>query len=59
MILMSKDYNLITEQPLTSDEFGEAKFINVGWGKKETQFHGSEGKDAAKKIVKVIFLVSK
>ena len=22
--------------------------MNVGWGSKETQFHGSEGKDAAK-----------
>ena len=21
--------------------------VNVGWGKKQTQFHGSEGKDAA------------
>lgn len=25
------------------------KFITVGWGKKETQFHGSEGKQAAHK----------
>jgi hypothetical protein len=24
-----------------------AAFVNVGWGKKETQFHGSEGKHAA------------
>ena len=23
-------------------------FVNVGWGKKETQFHGSLGKSAAK-----------
>ena len=23
-----------------------AKFVTVGWGSKETQFHGSEGKDA-------------
>jgi len=22
--------------------------MNVGWGSKETQFHGSEGKEAAK-----------
>ena len=22
--------------------------VNVGWGKKETQFHGSLGKEAAK-----------
>jgi elongator complex protein 1 len=24
------------------------QFVNVGWGKKETQFHGSEGKGAAR-----------
>lgn len=29
------------------------KFITVGWGKKETQFHGSEGKQAAQKKVQV------
>lgn len=23
------------------------KFVALGWGKKETQFHGSEGKQAA------------
>ncbi len=53
IVLMSKDFNLVAEQPLGNEEFGEAKFINVGWGKKETQFHGSEGKEAAKKIIKV------
>ena len=26
------------------------KPITVGWGKKETQFHGSEGKEAAKRL---------
>lgn len=26
-----------------------AEFVTVGWGKKETQFHGSEGKHAATK----------
>lgn len=30
------------------------KFITVGWGKKETQFHGSEGKQAAQKKIQVI-----
>lgn len=28
--------------------------VAVGWGKKETQFHGSEGKEAAKKKETVI-----
>lgn len=30
-----------------------AEFVSVGWGKKETQFHGSEGKHAASKKVEV------
>lgn len=31
------------------------KFITVGWGKKETQFHGSEGKQAAQRKIQVRF----
>lgn len=31
------------------------KFITVGWGKKETQFHGSEGKQAAQRKAAVRF----
>lgn len=31
---------------LDADGFGEKQFVTVGWGKKETQFHGSEGKSA-------------
>ena len=27
--------------------------MTVGWGKKETQFHGSEGKQAASKKVEI------
>jgi len=29
------------------------QFVNVGWGKKETQFHGSEGKTAAQAKMQV------
>ena len=38
-----------------------AKFITVGWGKKETQFHGSQGKEAAvkKQEVKINYELSK
>lgn len=32
-----------------------AQPVTVGWGKKETQFHGSEGKKAAVKTDKVSF----
>ncbi|GFT28989.1 elongator complex protein 1 [Nephila pilipes] len=47
LILMTKDFDAITEKDLCTDEFGESKPINVGWGSKTTQFHGSEGKQAA------------
>ncbi|KAF6018415.1 IKBKAP [Bugula neritina] len=39
----------LTDFTFCTDAFGEAEFVTVGWGKKETQFHGSEGKDAATK----------
>lgn len=47
-ILMSCTYDPINEVNLLKEDFGEKQFITVGWGKKETQFHGSEGKHAAK-----------
>uniref|UniRef100_A0A665V8C4 Elongator complex protein 1 n=1 Tax=Echeneis naucrates TaxID=173247 RepID=A0A665V8C4_ECHNA len=46
IIMMTKDFEPITEIRIHQDDFGEGKFITVGWGKKETQFHGSEGKQA-------------
>lgn len=49
VILMTREFDPITEMPLHSDEFGEGELMTVGWGKKETQFHGSEGKQAAQK----------
>lgn len=48
MVLLSCTYDPINEIKLHNQEFGEKQFITVGWGKKETQFHGSEGKQAAK-----------
>ena len=30
------------------------EFMTVGWGKKETQFHGSEGKQAARRQKEVV-----
>ncbi|XP_053422312.1 elongator complex protein 1 [Nycticebus coucang] len=47
LIMMTKDFEPIMEQQIHQDDFGESKFITVGWGKKETQFHGSEGRQAA------------
>lgn len=54
LILMTKDFEPISEIPIHQEDFGEGKFITVGWGKKETQFHGSEGKQAAQRKVKSV-----
>ncbi|XP_078368242.1 elongator complex protein 1-like isoform X2 [Oculina patagonica] len=54
LIMMTKDFDPISEFPCHSEEFGEEKPINVGWGKKETQFHGSEGKPTTANIQEVI-----
>ncbi|CAJ0941109.1 unnamed protein product [Ranitomeya imitator] len=58
LILMTKDFEPIAEIPIHQEDFGEAgKFIFLDLyrevyysrlGKKETQFHGSEGKQAAR-----------
>ncbi|NXG73414.1 ELP1 protein, partial [Baryphthengus martii] len=49
LIMMTRDFEPITEKHIHQDEFGEGKFVALGWGKKETQFHGSEGKQAAQR----------
>ncbi|CAH0588039.1 unnamed protein product [Chrysodeixis includens] len=56
LVIVTKDMNMIlmnmfdpiSEINLLNEDFGEKQFITVGWGKKETQFHGSAGKQAAK-----------
>lgn len=48
ILLVLSLFDLITTANLLSETFGEGEFMTVGWGKKETQFHGSEGKQAAK-----------
>ncbi|XP_065910972.1 putative elongator complex protein 1 isoform X2 [Dysidea avara] len=47
LVLMTRDFDTLSEQAAHQTGFGEAEPINVGWGKKETQFHGSLGKAAA------------
>lgn len=44
---MTKDFEVISEARLVRKDFGEDKAVDVGWGSKETQFHGSLGKGAA------------
>ncbi|KAI7866463.1 IKI3 family-domain-containing protein [Spinellus fusiger] len=47
VLVMTQDFDTITEYPLHVQEQGEGVQQSVGWGKKETQFHGSAGKEAA------------
>lgn len=49
LIVMNIVYEPVSESNLLDEQFGEGEFINVGWGRKETQFHGTEGKAAAHK----------
>ncbi|EGD79896.1 hypothetical protein PTSG_10180 [Salpingoeca rosetta] len=44
IVCLSKDLDPIFEHPVVSDEFGADAPVNVGWGKRETQFQGRAGK---------------
>lgn len=54
LVVMNSAYDPLSESRLDDEEFGDEQFINVGWGKKETQFHGTEGKAAAKKQAETV-----
>ncbi|KAF8504860.1 IkappaB kinase complex IKAP component [Russula emetica] len=47
LIVMTSSFDVLHESALHTEEFGEDAPINVGWGSKQTQFHGSLGKAAA------------
>ncbi|KAG8320616.1 hypothetical protein J6590_064367 [Homalodisca vitripennis] len=49
LIVMTGNFDHVNHTDLLISDKGEQEMVNVGWGKKETQFHGSEGKAAAKK----------
>lgn len=50
--LVNECFEVLNDFNITEISLTETKLVNVGWGKKETQFHGSEGKD--KRVVKEI-----
>jgi elongator complex protein 1 len=47
LLSTNNDYEPIAETVLDTTDFGEQQLVNVGWGSKTTQFHGSAGKKAA------------
>lgn len=48
LLSLTKDFEVLSEGPLRSTEFGADAPVNVGWGSKTSQFHGSLGKEAAR-----------
>jgi elongator complex protein 1 len=44
LLIMTRDFEVLSEEALQTDDFGEERPITLGWGSKATQFHGSEGK---------------
>ncbi|KAF8594643.1 IkappaB kinase complex, IKAP component [Ceratobasidium sp. AG-I] len=47
LLIMTKDFDVQFEGPLRPADLGEEKHSALGWGSKQTQFHGSLGKAAA------------
>ncbi|ELU39450.1 pol II transcription elongation factor [Rhizoctonia solani AG-1 IA] len=47
LLVMSKDFDVQFEGPLRPSDLGQEKHTTLGWGSKQTQFHGSLGKAAA------------
>lgn len=50
---MTKDFDIVKEQKISTENTVESEFVNVGWGSFETQFKGSVGKHAVKEKVKM------
>ena len=44
LVLMSRDFEPVTEATLNADALKTSRHVSVGWGKKETQFHGKGAK---------------
>ncbi|EGG00479.1 uncharacterized protein MELLADRAFT_111808 [Melampsora larici-populina 98AG31] len=47
LILLTKSFDVLSEHEVDFAQFGSDEPVNVGWGAKSTQFHGSLGKAAA------------
>jgi len=50
--LVTECFETLNDFNIIGVELSEKLLVNVGWGKKETQFHGSEGK--SKRVVKEV-----
>ncbi|KAM0790761.1 hypothetical protein ACM66B_004611 [Microbotryomycetes sp. NB124-2] len=48
LVVMTKEYEVLSESALHSTQFGADAPVSVGWGSKSSQFHGKAGKAAAR-----------
>lgn len=48
LFLFTRFFDVLVEKDLYADHSECIQKVDVGWGSKKTQFHGSEGKEAAK-----------
>ena len=55
LILMTKDFDILNEQPISIKNKVDLEYVNVGWGSFETQFKGSAGKNNVKEKVTFLF----
>jgi elongator complex protein 1 len=44
LLVMTQDFDILSEAPLDQTDFGQQAPVALGWGKVETQFRGSAGK---------------
>jgi elongator complex protein 1 len=44
LILMTRNFEPVTDRALTAEDLKASKYVSVGWGKKETQFQGKRAK---------------
>ncbi|MBW0472306.1 hypothetical protein O181_012021 [Austropuccinia psidii MF-1] len=47
LVLLIKTFDVLSEAPIDFARLGDDQPVNLGWGTKSTQFHGSLGKSAA------------
>ncbi|MBW0577309.1 hypothetical protein O181_117024 [Austropuccinia psidii MF-1] len=47
LVLLIKTFDVLSEAPIDFSWLGDDQPVNLGWGTKSTQFHGSLGKSAA------------
>lgn len=51
IVLLSRQFEPISERKMTSDDINQSKHVDVGWGKRETQFKGRGAKAVERQML--------